>query len=222
VKANSSILITRHLKSDSKLRIWAKENQVDLIEQSFIEFESIKNLNIPQTDWIFFSSPTGVEMYIENYEIIAKKIAVFGEGTDIVLGQHGLKADYVGDSTKTSAVVGIDFFSRINSERVLFPISQLSRKGVASQGGENKIIELITYHTNIVEKEISELIGTIIFTSPSNVDGYLLKNIISDNVNIIPFGETTAEHLSQFVDNDKIQTPRSPKEEDLIKLLEEF
>ena len=222
MKPNSSILITRRLKSNSLLRDWIEENGFVLEEQAFIKIEAIRHLEIPKTAWIFFSSPAGAELFLDNYKIEAKKIGVFGEGTNEILVNHGLTASFIGDSSKTSAEIARKFFEEVQNESVLFPISQLSKRNISSHGNPNQIVELNSYRTQLVEKNLAEKPTIIIFTSTSNVDGYLFSNQISEENKIIVFGETTAKHLCDFMDEKKILIPNSPKEKDLILLLSQL
>lgn len=223
LKVKPRILISRDLNNDSILRQWADEKDVTLIEQTFISFQSVDNLEIPKTDWIFFSSPTGLKLYIEHYEIKAKKIGVYSEGTHRRLEEYGLFADYIGDSQKSSTFIGKDFFCSISSnEKVLFPSSQISMRGIVSQGNSKQVIELTSYHTNLQEFELDLSPDIIIFTSPSNVDGFLLKNHLTEDMKVIAFGSTTASHLEHYIEKERINVPVSPREEDLIALLKDL
>ena len=91
------ILVTRFLRSGSAIRQWADQNQYQLIEKPFIKTVAVTGLIIPPTDWIFFSSPQGVQLYLDNYPVKAKKIAALSEGTALelegnVILVHGLTA----------------------------------------------------------------------------------------------------------------------------------
>ena len=220
MKPNSDILISRILKENSELRTWLEKAKCSLIEQAFISFVTQENLEIPETDWIFFSSPTGLKLYLDKYPLKAKKIGVYSSGTLEALKSYGFDADYVGDSHLNSDEIGKDFFSFLDdNEFVLFPLSQISMKGISSQGKQSQVIEIVSYHTNLKSVKLKQVPDYIIFTSPSNVDGYLSLNEIKKGMGVIAFGNATTKHLEKYMDRERILVPNSPSESDLILLL---
>lgn len=219
MKPDSSILITRNLGEQSPLRDFAQKSKVLLIDQPFIRFEGLAGLDIPVTEWIFFSSPTAMEFYLDLYEIKAKKIAVYGEGTGRKLKKHGLSADFTGDFTKVSSEIAVDFFRSIGQDTVLFPISDRSLKNIPAKGPVNQVHLLTCYKTIPEGKTLHTEPNVIIFTSPSNVEGYLINNQIKDDMTIVAFGQTTADYLKSCAEGNRILVPKSPAEKDIIALL---
>lgn len=214
------ILITKTLNETNELKVWSKKNGLRLHEVPFIKVTPVKGLNIPETDWIFFSSPQSVSIYFENYLLKAKKIAALSSGTAKALSERNFSVVFVGDSSKRTMEIGRDFFSLVpKNETVFFPLSAISRKHVSSQNIEHKIIETILYQTQPIEEKIDEDFAAIIFTSPSNVDGYLVKNNIPQKSRIIAIGETTATilKLRGFLN---VETSRSADMKGIIELLE--
>jgi uroporphyrinogen-III synthase len=192
-----SILVTRSLKADSLIRKWAAEKNIELIEKSFIETVALTGLTIPTTDWIFFSSPQSVNLYFTHYKLLAKKVAALSNGTAAELSSQNIKADFIGSDAKPTKEIGRDFFNQINStETVLFPLSDISKKNISSQTKTDTVIELITYKTALVSDKLNDIPGIILFTSPSNVDGFLLSNKPELKTQILAIGETTAARLA--------------------------
>src|SRR5690606_17051353 len=121
-----TILITRSLQPTSKIRIWAAEHQLKLIEKSFIQTLAVTGLSIPETDWIFFSSPQGVKLYFENYPLVAKKIAALSDGTADAVLRENLSSSFIGNNSKSTREIAQDFFNKIEkSASVLFPLSDI-------------------------------------------------------------------------------------------------
>lgn len=214
-----SILVTRSLKADSLIRKWTGEKKIDLIEKSFIETVAITGLTIPETDWIFFSSPQSVNLYFAHYKLAANKVAALSNGTAAELSRHGIKVDFIGSDSKPTKEIGHDFFNQINpTETVLFPLSDISKKNISSQVKTENVIELITYKTALVSDKLNEIPGIILFTSPSNVDGFLLSNRPELNTKILAIGETTGVHLRELGMKD-ILVSNSTNEKELVKTL---
>lgn len=214
-----SILVTRSLRDDSLIRKWAAEKNIDLIEKSFIETVAVTGLTIPKTDWIFFSSPQSVNLYFAHYRLAAKKVAALSNGTAAELSRNYTQTDFIGSDSKTTKEIGRDFFNQINStETVLFPLSDISKKNISSQTRTENIIELTTYRTSLVNEKLNNIPGIILFTSPSNVDGFLLSNKPELTTQILAIGETTAARLREIGIKD-ILVSESTNEKDLVKTL---
>lgn len=216
-----SILVSRNLKSDSDLRNWCVSKNIDLIEAPFIRIDPVLDVEIPQTDWIFFSSPNGLDIYFTNYPLLAKKIGVYGAGTESRLKLNGIQADFVGDTSKTPTEIGDEFFESLNpTDSVLFPLSQLSKKSIALMNKENRVIEKVVYTTSIDGSEIPP-VNVAILTSPSNIDGYLMNNQVK-NTRFIVLGTTSKNHFESLNLGAEVYVPESASEEAVILLLEQL
>jgi uroporphyrinogen-III synthase len=213
------ILVSRNLAFESKLRDWANAHQFQLIELPFIRIDPILNVEIPATEWVFFSSPNGLDVYFENYPLLAKKIGVYGAGTLLRLEEIGMSADFVGDTSKTPKEIGVQFFESISEPTsILFPQSQLSKKSISSVNKVNTCIEKVIYETSLVGQEIGD-IDFAILTSPSNIDGFLLENKPM-NTHFIVLGETSKKHFERLGISNKLEVPTSADESSVILLLE--
>lgn len=218
---NKKILVSRNLMSDSPLREWATNNDHALIEVPFIRIDPIPGLDIPASDWIFFSSPNGVDVYFDNYPILAKKIACFGAGTLQRLVLRGLDASFVGDNSKLPHEIGRDFFDSIHpNEVVFFPLSERSRKSILSADHENKCYELSIYSTSVESTEVPKM-DIAILTSPSNIQGYLQENRV-EGVEFIVMGATSQRFFENLNTGAKIHVPKASTQEAVIELLEEM
>lgn len=216
------ILITRNLSPDSVFFSWAEQHQIDILHQPFIKFEAVTGLQIPDTEWIFFSSPAGAKLYFENYEVRANHVAALSSGTAKEIKKHGLVPDFTGSADKDPVEIGEAFFSLLDRrETVLFPLSNISKKSVSSLSDNARITELITYKTSLDPKHIAEAPDAIVFTSPSNVLGFLVNNEISPSTKIIAIGKTTEKQLRGLGFNE-IYVPTSTNETDVMALLAEL
>lgn len=215
------ILVSRNLSGDSNLREWATRHGHALIEAPFIRIDPILHLDIPLSDWIFFSSPNGVDVYFDNYPILANKIAVFGAGTHHKLTSRGIEANFIGDNRKTPAEIGKDFFDFIDPNAVVvFPVSQLSQKSIIKVNNSNKCYELVIYNTQIEANKMPKM-DIVILSSPSNIDGYLIENPI-ENTEFIVLGETSRRYFESLNLNAKVNMTASSSEAGVIELLEQL
>lgn len=214
------ICVTRGLPRNSLFRKWCEARSFRLLDKAFICTEAVEGLTIPDTDWIFFSSPQSVHMYFSEYKLKAKKVAALSKGTWRALEKIGCHAEFVGDTGKNPEEIGTDFFRQIPaSESVFFPLSSISRRTVSACSSNHQVYEMVVYRTSLSEFELGVVPALIIFTSPSNVDGFLLKNTLVPTSKIVAIGETTRSHLTDK-GIDGVYVPDSTEEASWIKLAE--
>jgi len=213
-----TILVSRNLKMGSALRNWCDQHEHALIEVPFIRIDPVKDVDIPATDWVFFSSPNGLDIYFENYPLLAKKIGVYGKGTAARLNLLNIQADFVGDTKKDPVEIGNEFFSQLHpNESVLFPQSQLSKESIVSANKENRCHQRIIYETSKEGQEVPK-VDFAILTSPSNIDGFLLENDPS-GIKFIVLGKTSKKHFESLNVTNEIYQAESATEESVIELL---
>jgi len=176
-------------------------------------------VNIPETDWIFFSSPTAVKIFLDHYNknfpLKNKMVGAVGPGTAKILTEAGVKVTFTGDANLSPVQVGIDFADVLKNKTALFPTSQISLRSVSSQIAPEGKIELVIYKTmlNVVDAPSSDI---IVFTSPSNVRGYFLKNSPPKETVIFCFGDATEGCLNERGIANPIINLQSSSEEVLV------
>jgi uroporphyrinogen-III synthase len=165
-----------------------------LINQRFIETRNIPfQIDTAPFDWIFFSSREAVRAFFFNIESpLNCKIGAVGKGTADALSEYTTPL-FIGESTNTSEV-GQAFAEHIGDSKVLFPCSTISKQTIQSHLSPAQFENLVCYETVWIDKKI-ELPTIAIFSSPSNVDGYLLSNSLEGIQKIIVYGPTTAQHI---------------------------
>jgi uroporphyrinogen-III synthase len=219
---SKNILITRKLRPDSLFFEWAAKSGYRIADIPFIKFEPVTGLEIPETDWIFFSSPTGAKLYLETYPLKAKRVAALSTGTSSVLRENGIFPDFTGTAKKEPSETGTAFFSLLEKQQtVLFPLSSISKKSVSSLSDSARTIEMVTYRTTLDPKPVDLIPAAIVFTSPSNVQGFLAANNLDPQTKVITIGKTTGSELSRTVSNE-IHFSESAEEGDIISLLDKI
>jgi uroporphyrinogen-III synthase len=168
----------------------------ELVFCPFIDFKYIPILSLPKTDWIFFTSPTSVEAVLRCFtaqQIAGYRLAAMGKGTARQLKERGLEPIFTGQGNRTEAI-GVHFGQVVGNESVFFPIASRTLQRV-----QNKI-------SNAVEQEVYETViqdnkapkhDAILFTSPSNVEGFLRSNALPSANRIFALGPATAQALKK-------------------------
>ena len=191
----AKIFISKSITSDDQ---WAKTliNEGNIvIGSSCIQTQSIIVHQVPEADWTFFSSAQGVKHFLEQHPITTNLIGVMGEGTLKALKNYGYHADFIGQSSDPK-VVGKAFMSQLQGEqKILFPASQISKQNIAKQITGHTILHLPCYHTFPIATKVEKQ-DLYIFTSPSNVDGFLLAQPLPDAL-FIAYGPTTGTYLTE-------------------------
>ena len=189
-----SIWISRILAKDSVFNKLTKSSPISLTAESLIEMKILKIDSLPSCDWIFINSAFAVNsiMYLKN-SLKSKKIAAFGQSTAKYLQKSGLKVEFVGEGVPSD--VAQSFSSILKSEeKVFFPSSNRSLGTVQSVLENRNKIVLETYQTLLIDKKV-ENHDFLVFTSPSNVEAFLLSNKVK-NQKIISIGPSTTKALN--------------------------
>ena len=185
-------------KSNSEceyLNQFLAEKNIKLFSVSFIKFQGIKfNIDFSY-DIIFFSSPRSV-VFFKECEKIPKniKVACTGSKTAELLLKMGHKIDFIGRTSGDIGKIADEFNIWSENRTVLFPISDISLKTISSKLNKSRVFEIIVYKTIINSSKIIPC-DIYVFTSPSNVDGFLQKNDIINKSIIIAWGTSTEKHL---------------------------
>lgn len=203
---SQTVYISRDLKESEELERLLRTNGIVLLASSMIKTESISfSQPIPNTDWIFFSSKNAVRYFFEQQpEIKSQRMAAVGRGTAEVLEEF-TKVDFVGNNIDTH-ITAKEFKKHIDNETVLFPQSEQSRKSIEHAFDTAQVHELVCYRTKQNAHEIG-FADVLVFTSPSNVESFFLKNGILDYQKAMAFGYATAEAMT----NHGLETVTIPK-----------
>jgi uroporphyrinogen III methyltransferase/synthase len=191
----AKIFISKYLTPDDNWALHLTNEGHIVTGVSCIETQTIFIEEIPAADWTFFSSAQGVKHFMEQHTVTSKFIGVMGEGTQKALQNHGLQADFIGQSSDP-VLVGQALRQQLKpNQKILFPASEISKRSIASQLSDQEIIHLPTYRTIPLSVSINTQ-DIYIFTSPSNVDGFLISQDLPD-AHCIAYGPTTGNYLGQ-------------------------
>jgi uroporphyrinogen-III synthase len=155
--------------------------------------------NLPQSDWIFFSSKHAVEYFFKQKPVLTnQKIGAIGKSTADAIRKFGKRAEFIGQSTDTK-IIGRQFASRAGSGRVLFPIAKGSMRSVQNQFvKKDQVIDLPVYETIEHNPTTLPSADILIFTSPSNVNAFFKKQQVNAHQKVIAMGGATEAELRKY------------------------
>ena len=193
---NKKVFISRDLNEKSLFKKTLLNQNISVFGKSLIKIDFKEIKNIPDSDWVFFTSSNSVESLKEHVTYLkTKKIAAFGMATEMSLKKLGLKSDFIGEGTPDD--IAVNFASVLNTQKVLFPISNRSLKTIQAKIPLENQVELITYLTENIENEIKDF-ELLVFTSPSNVHSYASYNNVNPNQRVIAIGPSTKSSLMGY------------------------
>jgi hydroxymethylbilane synthase len=214
-----SIFITRELKADSDFLRILNAHEYQVFGQSLISFKTIPFVEIPKTNWVFFSSTQAVIHFFEQQpEIVpSAKFGVIGKGTEMTLKQYGHRADFIGGQADIIET-GLRFAHLTNGQSILFPKAKNSLRSIQKQLGENThLIDLDVYESIALKNTPVPETDLLIFTSPSNVDAFMEGNKVKGQ-KVFAIGKSTGQKLASYGVMD-YNVPHTPDEISLIEAI---
>lgn len=192
------VFISKEASEVRELDNFLNSNGDRLIAHSFLHFEKLEFELETKFDVIFFGSPRAIIFFKAQQAIPADVlIACAGAKTAELLEHIGHPPDFIGVNSGKMKDVAAKFKEWCGNKHVLFPTSDLSLKTVSSLFDDAQKTEITVYSTQIKGKEI-EASDTYVFTSPSNVKGFLESNTsLPENAKVIAWGESTAAALTE-------------------------
>lgn len=171
------------------------EQGQNLISHSFLSFQALDFSIQKHFEVVFFSSPRSAQFFLERSSLKDDiQIACTGFKTADRIASLGYPVHFIGNEASKTSEVAKEFKEWCDGRKVLFPISNISLKTISSFFPKEKKEELVVYKTNIKEEQIPNC-DTYIFTSPSNVRGFLINNDILKSAEVISWGESTTREL---------------------------
>ena len=193
---NKRVFISRKPSDCEAIQAFLPSNY-EIVAQSLIETTPIPfDVNIPLTDWIFFSSSNAARHFFEQRpKLGSQKVGAIGEATAKTIGRYH-SVDFTGN-----AIDIIDsayrFAEAIGNQTVLFPGATESLKHIQSVLPSSQVIDLPVYATSEIAVIVPEC-DLYVFSSPSNVRSFFKNNSTTTSIKSIAFGEATQNELQHF------------------------
>ena len=187
----SRIFISKNESELTTLKTFLKDRNEILIAKTFLQFSPLAFQLERPFDIIFFGSPRAVMFFKAQMDIpTSAKIACVGGKTVEVIQAINREVAFSGEGKGDIQETSAAFKKWCGDQHVLFPLSSISLKTFSSLFQSNQKTEIEVYETDIVGSAIAEC-STYIFTSPSNVEGFLIENSIPESAQVIAWGEST-------------------------------
>lgn len=207
---------------DLDFQNFLREYNVELSDVSMISFRSTV-FPIPKEeeyDAVFFTSPRSVLFFLDKIELDESKfIGAIGQSTTDYIHQQGYSVDLTGIQSGKPKEVAKTFQAAIGDKKVLFPQSSRSKKSIQKYLNPEQCIDLVVYETLQDPHEIKNTPEILVFTSPSNVESFLIKNKINKEQKIIAWGDSTALFLQEkgFPVNETLERSNLQELRDVLK-----
>jgi uroporphyrinogen-III synthase len=162
---------------------------LELIATPLIAFAPLKNLPTQNYDVIFFSSPRSYEFgkTLIRSEVL---VACYAAGT----AKHLPRVDWQGSTPGNPAQTAQAFQQWVGNRRVLFPVSQRSLGSIARVFPEAQKEVLPVYQTLLAPQSLPDC-SVYLFTSPSNVEAFMLSHAFPPGAKVFAWGESTKTYL---------------------------
>lgn len=203
------------------IRKFCARNNIKLFDWSLLKFTPVSFETIPEADWIFFYSQNGIRFFLDqlkDQELIRPyKIGCYGRSSaNYFSTMTGIPCDFIG--TGLVPETSSQYFNIVGQEKTLFIQARQSRASMQARIGDLiNHTELIVYNNEINTEVELVSAGTLIFTSPLNVQSYISRMDINQiDQTIIAIGPSTRLALEEYND---VHQPPSPSEKDISELL---
>lgn len=201
------------------LQQFCQQHAIELTSKSLISFKAVLFEIRHPFDVVFISSKRSFNYFIsqvKNYQSF--DYAVIGQETANYLNDLISSIKFIGEYSGKPEQVGQDFSNWLGDRRVLFPVSLRSQKTVASAVPDTQK-EIVYCYDTLLVREVVEQHDLYVFTSPSNVEAFLLENAFPADCTIVAWGTTTAKYMRSRGVEPSITLERS-SEAELVEVLQ--
>lgn len=197
-----SLFVSRQLDRDSPIMTFCQKHQISVHHESLLSFSTLQFQNLPEGDWLFFYSKSGVKFFLEqipNQDSLSNyKIACYGPSTAKRWQDLSVqKVSFIGNGKPKD--VPHDFKHAIDeNETVVFVRAKHSKMSVQRAiEAEIHCLDITAYENNRREDiQLESDYNYAMLTSPMNADAFL-KACPQFDGSIITLGTTTSDHLLQ-------------------------
>lgn len=216
---SKSLLITREEVELGRLVEFCCAQKIRLTAQSFIRFEAIPASIPREMEVLFLGSQRAAAFFMQQGTIPEScQIACIGEATKLHLEKMGLKVHFFGSVAGHPETVAAELKTWLSGRQLHIALSDISNRSMAKLLPPEQVTEILVYKTIPTAFPLVIIPDVIAFSSPSNVNGFLLENEIQPTTLLIAWGTATAQTLKQL--GYEVQfILKNATEEELIQIL---
>lgn len=188
----SSIFITKEIDIQSDLKKWCNEKNIKLVSHSFLTFESIISSLLPKEEVYFFTSKRAVSFFLSQYQIPDEvKVACVGQATANECIKNKNRVDFIGQTSGNPELLANELTDFVGSQSIAFIGALEGSDAIYNQVDTLNKCKYPVYKTRISSENISYNFDYYVFTSPSNLEGFLQLNKLPTTAKVIAWGKTT-------------------------------
>lgn len=191
-----TVFVSRTISPSSPIQTVVDQYSALLTATSLIQFQDIP-FQLPETEWLFFYSKTGVQSFFNSALIQSTskkfKIACYGPATAEYCAQYQ-SVDYIGNLDADQ--VAKDIISCIKKNEITFICGKHSLRAVQHNLSLNSFRESIVYDHYPKSNCALARYDVAILTSPMNVHAFFDNQGMADY--FISIGQTTAKTLKDY------------------------
>jgi uroporphyrinogen-III synthase len=189
------IFISRNKEDCGQLVTFCNNHNLILNATSLIEFSAIDFKVQDAYDVIFFGSIRAADFFFKKSVINShSEIACIGSETATKLSERGFKVNFIGSQSGSPKDVAAEFKLWLGDLKVLIPHSSASLLSITEFLNPEQYKTIKVYKTVLKSTSISDC-DCYVFTSPSNVQSFLLSNEATKLNNVIAWGKSTESEL---------------------------
>lgn len=193
---NKTLFLSKNRDELAEFSNFCKKNSIDLCAQSLISLKEIETKEKIATEFVFFGSKNAFDFYLKNKDFPTNiKICCVGEATKKHIENLGFKVDFCGENAGNVEEVSKQLNLFLNGSSITFIQSTESKKTIQKHIDSAIIHELVIYETKFESHQFSQDFDFLVFTSPSNVNSFLLTNKINEKSILIAWGKSTEKVL---------------------------
>lgn len=212
------VFLSRTLRAASPFHKLKDLATWQLEAKSLLEFTSVPVKEVPVTDWLFFYSAKGVEMFLSQKKVRPnQKLACLGKGAARYLSHYNLAPNFVGNGVPEDTARQMQ--ERLQDENITFIQARHSRASVQKMlpDGDNHQALIVYDNQPLTSFDITPA-DYLIFTSPLNFEAYLQRYPLKSDQRFIGIGNTTAVTFSE-ANVKQYRIASEPRESALLSCL---
>lgn len=178
---------------------------IELECKACIRLHALEVAPPPAADWLFFLSPSGVELFAPRYSAAGFQISALWRGTaEAVRRRLGREPDFTGHSEDSEEAIR-EFVGRLGpKETVTVAQGELSRRRFRGLLPESRLREWTFYSNEPDPPPIPSEADYLLFTSPSNAEAYLSRHKRGADQRVVAIGRTTFGRLRELGHGDAL------------------
>lgn len=215
-----SVFITKPIAEVELLKQFCEKNGMQLTGNSFIQFKLVKAEIQDEIKTIFFGSKRAFDFFLTQSDIPENcEIACIGKTTKKYIEESGFQVSFCGEKAGNPAAVAEELKVWLGNRKLHIALSAQSNRSMSKVLPKDQVEEIIVYQTLSNPQKTDKIPDVLVFTSPSNLKGFLVENTISPSSTMIAWGETTKTVLMEM-GNQPDFVMQDSTEDELINILQ--